>query len=189
MRSYHLTLSLGPNFGSARTVGASPQLDQTYVVGFESGFAVERRFFLNTVGLELGANYLVRGFQLKTVFQEVSATSPGAEIPLQLRLWLGSLLSVGGGMYAATLFGPVEKTIRRPSEAAVTTRTSPAGAGLYSIDFGFIASARVAFPVAPSTRLYAEGRYRHGAVDLAKDPAEKIYLSTVSAVGGLQFEF
>jgi hypothetical protein len=107
------------------------------------------------VGLEIGAVYLGRKFQVSG--SAVQTTTNYAQIPVQLRYWVGRYFSLGAGGYFAQAIGDVKFSDgSSASYASLNEKTS---------DYGLIGSVGLNAPLSPTASLFAEGRFAYGLDD------------------------
>ncbi len=124
------------------------------------------------IGLELGAWYLQRKFEIGNNSLRLVRKVPTLFVPVELKLHLADVFSIGAGGFGAFRIGEMEDEV----QAGNTTAFSFSSDQRKSTEFGWTASMEFVLPLAPTTGLALQARYFGGLSDSSNDGAfnEKI---------------
>ena len=158
-------------------------LDSTRRWSLGAGLLLESPI-VDSLGIELGALYIDRKFELRNSNLAIVRHAPTLFIPLEARLWLLDTLSFAGGAFVAF------KTGDRTDEI-ITGNTS---AGSFSsnsrqnTEFGTTVAATLNFSTGGKTGLFLEGRYNHGFTNSANDGTFEERIDDLLLMLGLRFD-
>jgi hypothetical protein len=180
-----LAVVLTPSFTSVRTGDPLPQ---------EQGFSEDRKLgwgggllydspIAEGISLGVGALYIQRKFQIGTGSVRFERKVPTVFVPVEAKVWLGNVFSIGGGVFGAVKAGNVTDSIVTGSG----TLNATSDPGRNTFDYGLTASANFLLPVAERTGVLLGARYLYGLSDGTKSAAYDEKIDDFALQAGLSF--
>jgi len=138
---------------------------------------------VNPFGLEIGAWYLNRKFEIGNNTLRVVRSVPTLMVPVEARISLLNIVSISAGPFAAFKMGDATNEV----QSGTTTAFSFSSTQRKTTEFGGTIAAEVGLPIAPLTHLTFQGRYWHGFTNAADDSVFDEKISDITLLAGLRF--
>ncbi len=152
-------------------------------IGYGAGALLE--FPLSDgLGIETGALYVRRKFEIGNPSFRLTRTVPTLFVPLEARFWLGDFLSVAGGAFGAIRVGSQSDEVTSGS----TTLASVSSGNRESTEFGATAAATLNLAAAGKSGLFIEARYNRGFSNASKDGIYDEHIDDLLVLVGLRFD-
>jgi len=135
------------------------------------------------LGLQIGAWYLHRKFEIDDSSLRVVRTVPTLLVPVELKFFPTGILSVSGGGFAAFRIGDATDEVQLGN----TSLFSFSSAQRKSTEFGLTLAAEAEIPVAPMTGFIAEARYWRGLSNSADNSVFNEKIDDLTLMLGLRF--
>ncbi len=140
------------------------------------GLSSERHFSLgagallesaltDSVGIEIGALYIARKFEIGNEALKLTRTVPTVFFPLEARLWVGNMLSFAGGVFAAARVGNQHDEITSGN----ATLGSFSSGNRKNVEYGMTVAGTLNIATVNKTGIFLEGRYNRGFTNSARD--------------------
>jgi hypothetical protein len=123
---------------ASNTSAQAPGLESNRALSWGGGLFMEKPISTH-VGIELGAIYLARKFEVRNPSITFQRTVPTLIAPLEVRSWINDMFSVAGGFFAATRTNDQ----RDETTAASTAPASFSGGARKRFEFGFTAATAI----------------------------------------------
>jgi hypothetical protein len=135
------------------------------------------------VSLGIGALYVGRKFQVGTGSLRLERTVPTVFVPVEAKLWLGNVFSIGAGAFGAVKVGDAEDRVVVGSGSL----SSNSAQDRKSLDYGLTASANFLLPIAERTGFVLGARYLHGLSNNSKNSAYDEKIDDFMLTAGVSF--
>ena len=152
-----------PSLTSVRSSSDLPQeqgMSSSRKSGLGVGFLMDSPMTPN-LSLGAGALYIKRKFQIGTGTIQTERTVPTIFVPVEVKIWLMNMLSVGGGVFGAFKTGDVTDTLIMGGSSLQSTTANDHK----SFEYGLTVSANLLMPIAERTGLIVGARYLRGLSD------------------------
>lgn len=181
-----IALVVSPSWTDVRTESSEPQesgIDSERKLSWGGGLMLDSPVG-EALSLGVGALYIDRTFQVGTSSTRLERSVPTIFVPVELKFWIGDVLNVGAGAFAAIRTGKVK-------DSAILgggTLASNAGNDHSGFDYGLTASVNALFPVAERTGILVGARYWYGLSDGSKSALYNEKIDDLSLIAGLSFK-
>ena len=134
-------------------------------------------------GIQTGALYLQRTFAVGNRTLGITRSIPTLEIPLELKLWIGDVISLSAGGFGALRVGRVN------DEATLGTLRAEFSSGQRKTwEWGLTAALGLTIPFADKTGVFAEARYNYGLTNPANASGYSEKMRDVLFMAGLRLD-
>ncbi len=179
-----VALVLSPSLTSVRNESNLAQeqgIDSDRKLGWGGGILFDAPV-ADALSFGIGALYIQRKFQIGTGSVRFERSVPTVFVPVEVKAWMGNVLSLGVGGFGAIRVGDTKNEL--VSGAGTLTATSNSSE---SFQYGLTASANVLFPVAERTGLVFGARYLYGLNDGDKGVAYDEKIDDLALTAGISF--
>jgi len=152
-------------------------------IGYGAGALIEFPFS-EGLGIETGALYVQRKFEIGNPNFRLTRSVPTVFVPLEARLWLGNFFSVAGGAFGALRVSSQSDEVTSGS----TTLASISSGNRESTEFGATAAATLNLAAAGKSGLFIEARYNRGFSNASKDGIYDEHIDDLLVLAGLRFD-
>lgn len=180
-----VALVVTPSLTSVRNETDLPQeqgIDSDRKLGWGGGILFDAPL-ADALSLGLGALYIERKFQIGTGTSRLERKVPTLFVPFEAKLWLGSILNIGGGVFGAVKVGDVTDT----TVLGAGTLQSTSTADHETLEYGLTASVNLILPVAERTGLLLGARYMYGLKNGSKSAFYDEKIDDLALQAGLNF--
>ncbi|RZA03488.1 MAG: hypothetical protein EOP11_16045 [Proteobacteria bacterium] len=151
----------GGNYSSTET---APTYNYSAKAAVGGGALMEIRL-LPSVGLEIGALYLPRKYEISNNGYDYTTTQNQIQIPIVLRANLLNIFSLGVGGYVSKYTGKIDTQVTRTGTGPSPINASYGPAQLSTTDYGVVTSIAFYSSVSPLARFVLDARYVIGSKD------------------------
>ena len=113
---------------------------------------------------------------------------PCYDLPVLIRIPVGTRFSLGIGGYYTTPTGNDEHSVTYVNKVGAHISTVPASQYLTS-EYGAVVSGKYSIPIGKKTSLFLDARYSHGFSDASANSAVSFYFRDVQMLAGFSYRF
>lgn len=173
----------GAREGSSNPAQASG-IDTSRNFGLGLGALIESPF-VDAFGIEFGALYVARTFEIGNATVKFKRSVPTLMVPLDARLWLGDILSVAGGFFAAIKVGTQTDEY---SIGNATVSTFGTNGDRQSPEFGMTLAATLNIATVGKSGLFLETRYNRGFTNSSKETGLEERIDDLLFMAGVRLD-
>lgn len=169
---------------SSNSPAESANMVENRKFGYGAGALIEVPI-VEFFGLETGALYLHRRYDISNNSVNITRTVPSLIVPIEGRFWIGDIFTAAVGGFASIGVGKAKDEV---NSGNVTVSNSFSHNDRKVAEFGLTAALGVNVPVWDKSGLFVEARYNHGLSDSSESATFEERIRDVIFMAGVRFD-